>query len=937
MKLKQFFFGVILLLAGAGTIAAQQMNMGDELPLDSAVRIGKLANGMTYLIRHNVKPAKMANFYIVYDVGSIQEEDSQSGLAHFLEHMAFNGTEHFPGNSMTHWLEDIGLQFGTNLNAATGMEMTYYQLAQVPLQRETIIDSLLLILHDWSGSLSLDRKEIDKERGVILEERRQRNTAQFRLGVKAAPFVYGDTRYAHRDMLGSEDFLRSFDPQLLRDFHKQWYRPDLQAIVIVGDFDVDQMEAKLKKMMADISVRKNATIKEKIQIPDNEKPVVAVLTDLEENVAKANFFIRRSAVPKELNNRVGANYMNTLINLAAAMTNARFGELMQQAGCPFTRAQFLNSPLTVTCDAMELEVIPRGNEIANAFTSAYGELERIRRYGFTQEEFDFARIQILRAGKQLYETRDEYQSDVLAQSCINHYVKNAPLLSAKMQWMFTQLVLRKATVNEINELMKQLITLRNNVLVITAPEKLKESLPKIEQLESFFSWVRNIDMEPYKVEAVDKPLFSEQVKAGKVMKEEKGIYGSTLWTLNNGIRVVVMPTTYSRNQIVMSGQAAGGLSTVSNKDYFTSSMVAQVASMSGLGELDSEELSKVLTGKSVSVRPAIGRFSSEISGSSAKTEVETMLQLTYLYFMHPNFDRSRFDMMLEANRIGLANAMQSPEFVMAKAVNKATYGDNPRTQIPTKETLNGIDFETMPQIYHRFFTDGAGDYTFYMLGDIDIDVLKPLVEKYLGGLPSSMQKLSWQDDGVRVLSGTKTERLEVPMQTPKSLVSFTYTGDVDYTQSNTTIMVMLTACLQSRYTETIREEKGGTYGVTVNGSLSRQPVPTYRLNISFQTDPSKADELIEIVKEEIARMANEGPKQKDLAKTLEYWKKSQPENLETNQSWLSYLQTFYTWGEDWNVSYEKLMKDATIENLKKFARKIQEDGNLKLVVVEPTK
>lgn len=937
MKLKQFFFGVILLFTGAGTIAAQQMNMGDELPLDSAVRIGKLDNGMTYFIRHNAKPAGMASFYIVYDVGSIQEEDSQSGLAHFLEHMAFNGTKHFPGNSMTQWLEKIGLQFGTNLNAATGMEMTYYQLAQVPLQRETIIDSLLLILHDWSGSLSLDAKEIDKERGVILEERRQRNTAQFRLGVKAAPYVYGDTRYAHRDMLGSEEFLRSFEPKLLHDFYRQWYHPDLQAIVIVGDFDADEMEAKLRKTMENIPVPQSAARKALIQIPDNEKPVIAVLTDPEESVAKANFFIRRPAVPKELNNRVGANYMNTLIHLANAMTNVRLRELMQQEGCPFTRAQLLNSPLTATCDAMELQVIARGNEIAQAFTSAYGELERIRRYGFTQEELDFVRVQILRAGKQLYETRDERQSDVLAQAYINHYAKNTPLLSAGVQWAFTQLTLKRMTVNEVNELMKKLLTLRNNVLVVTAPEKGKEAIPKAEQLENFFSWVRFAEMEPYKVETVDKPLFSEQVTPGRVVKTEKGVYGSTLWTLNNGIRVVVMPTTYSRNQIVMNGQASGGLSTLSEQDYFTASMVAQVAGMSGLGELDSEQLSKVLTGKSVSVRPMIGRFSSEISGSSAKTEVETMLQLTYLYFMQPKFDHGRFDLMLEANRMGLVNAAHSPEFVMNRAVNKATYGDNPRTQIPTEETLKGIDFGKMPQLYRHFFTDDAGNYTFYMLGDIDLDVLKPLVEKYIGGLPSGTQKLSWKDDGVRVLPGTKIERLEVPMQTPKSLVSFTYTGELDYTQSNTIVMGMLAACLQSRYTETIREEKGGAYGVVVNGSLSRQPVTAYRLNISFQTDPAKVNELLEIIKEELSRMADEGPGQKDLAKNLEYWKKTQPESLGTNQTWLSYLQTYYTWGEDWNKGYERLVKDVTVGNLKKLARKIVDDGNLKQVVVEAAK
>ncbi len=935
MIIQRIILLATLLLVGMGTTIAQRLNMGDELPLDSAVRIGKLDNGMTYLLRHNNKPTGMADFYIVYDVGSIQEEDTQTGLAHFLEHMAFNGTKHFPGNSMTRWLESIGLQFGTNLNAATGMEMTYYQLAQVPLKRETIIDSLLLILHNWSGSLSLGSKEIDKERGVIVEELRQRNNAQFRIGNKAAPFVYGDTRYGHRDMLGSESFLRTFAPQALRDFYKRWYRPDLQAIVIVGDFDVNAVEAKLKRVMGNIPKSQNADPKVAIRIPENKKPIVTIVSDPEQQVSQANFYIKRAAVPQELNNRVGANYLNMMIGVATSMANVRFRDLGQQSGCPFTSALFVNNPLTTTCDALELQVVARGDAIAEAFTSAYGELERIRRYGFTQEELDFVRVSILRSGQHAYETKDEKSSQAFVQECISHYTKHTPLLSAKDQWAFLQLVMKQLSLDKVNELMQQLIVPGNNVLVISAPERVRASLPKEEALANFFSWVREADMEMYKTESVDKALLSEQITPGKIVKTENGMYGSTVWTLNNGIRAVVLPTPYSRNQIVMSGQAGGGLSATSDPDYFTASMIPQVINMSGVGEFNAEQLRKVLGTKVASVQPSITRFSSAINGSSAKTDVETMLQLTYLYFMHPNFERERFDLLLEANRMNLENSSKTPGFVMNKAVNKATYGDLLRTQIPTEQVLKNIDFGRMPEIYRTFFTDAAGNYTFYFLGDIDVDALKPLVEQYLGGLPKGTHALAWKDDGVRVLAGRTEERLTLPMQTPKSLVSFTYTGDVAYSQQNTVLMEALSSCLQSRYLQTIREEKGGTYGINVSGTISRQPISAYNLGISFQTDPDKVDELVKIVTEELLRMAEKGPARDELDKHLEYWRKAQPEGLKTNQAWLAYLQTYDAWREDWNTDPGELLKVVTQENIRKLARKIVDDGNLKQVVLNP--
>lgn len=666
-------------------------------------------------------------------------------------------------------------------------------------------------------------------------------------------------------------------------------------------------------------------------------PVVTVITDPEQQTCNANFYIRRAAVPKELNNRVGATYMNIMINIAAAMMNTRFGELAQQEGCPFASAHLQNVPLTNTCDALELQVVARGDAIAEAFTSAYGELERVRRFGFTEEELEQVRTGILRGGKYAYETAGDRETGMLVWECINHYVKNTPLMSPRHKWAVTQLMLMKqVTLQEVNELVQQLISLANNVLVISAPEKAKRVLPETEILENFFSWVRTVEMEPYQTEKIDRPLLSEEVISGRVIKTKKGKYGSTVWMLKNGIRVVVLPTTDTPYQIVMSGQASGGLSMIPTEDYYSVSMLAQVVSASGVGDFTAEQLRKVLGSKVVNIQPTINRFSTDINGSAAKGDVETMLQLTYLYFTRPNFDRGRLDMVIEANRKNLENSVNSPDFVMTQMVNKITYGDQQRTRIPDEQILAGIDCGKISSWYRNLFTDAAGNYTFYFVGDIDMETFKPLVEKYIGGLPAGKQQLGWKDDGVRVLPGVKEERQEIRMETARSMVSIGYSGGMDYTQQNMMTMGMLSACLQSRYNQIIREEKGGSYGVSVNGTLSRQPIGTYDLKVTFQTNPDMVEELVRVVKDELFQIADKGPDPEDLNKHLEYWRKMETQNARNVQTRLILLQTYYTWGEDWDVDYNKLLNSITVEKVQELARKIMADGNLKEVVVNPT-
>lgn len=934
MNTRQLIVTVIAVISCILPVAAQRLNMGDELPVDSAVRIGKLHNGMTYYLRHNENPKGKADFYMVYHVGAIQEDDNQSGLAHFLEHMAFNGTKHFPGDKMVRWLESIGLQFGTNLNAATGMESTYYQLTQIPMARESVTDSMLLILHDWSGYLQLTDKEIDKERGVIIEERRQRNNAAFRIGRQSADAVYGGTRYAKRDMLGTEKFLQTFPSSLLRDYYKKWYRPDLQAVVIVGDFDVDKMEAKLKSVMADIPKPVNPSPKENIIIPTHAEPVVTVVSDPEQKSCQAYFYIQRPSVPSALNNRVGTMYMNTLINLGTMLFNVRLEQLRQQEGCPFTTAMLRNSALTETCDALELQVTARGMAIGEAFTSVYGELERIRRYGFTQEELDNVRTSLLRGGLQAYETSSTQNSTTLAQACIGRYLRNTPLMSAKMNWALLRLMLEKTTIQKLNELMAQLISLSNNTLVLAVPQTEKDKIPSA-QLKGFFSWIRTQPIENYQVQKVDRPLFTETVIPGKVVKTETGKFGSTVWTLSNGIRVVLKHTGGTPNLVTMNGTVPGGLALISQEDYYTASLSAQVVMASGVNGLTPGQIRQLNANKVAQVMPVIGRFQSDLNGSAAKADVETMLQLTNLYFTHPMFDEGRFAEMIEANRMNLENSARSVPFVQVQSMNKLMYGDNPRTQMPTPELLKGISLERMPALYNRLFIDEAGNFTFYFVGDVDAGALRPLVEKYLGSLPAAKGKAVWKDDGVRVVSGVGNATVKTPMETPAGFVRLSYTGSISFNPSNQMLFTLLADYLLAYYNRTIREEKGGTYGVTVTGTIERQPVSTYNLTMSLQTSPSMVDELSSDLEEGLQTVASTGISPKDFDQIITHRRQGLADTFKNDRAWLNVLQQYYNWGEDWYTGYDKLLDGVKPDDLQRLAQKILKDGNEKEVIIVP--
>lgn len=931
--MKRFLF-LILLSTFLLPAAAQQMQMTDALPIDSAWLTGTLPNGMTYYVRHNGAQKGMANFYMVHNVGAIQEEDNQTGLAHFLEHMAFQGSKHFPGDRMLNYLEGLGLQFGTNLNAATGVESTQYFLQDVPVRRSTELDSLLLILHDWSGYLTLDPHRIDIERKVIIEEHRMRNTADFRFQQKAAPYLYGNTRYAHRDLIGTDDFLRSFKPAQLTAFYKKWYRPDLQAVIVVGDIDAKDVVARLKKVMADIPAPVNPMPKQVVTIPGNAQPEVEFLTDPDQHFVQAHLYIKRDAVPRAMNNNVGAYVLSLTKQVMGVLTNLRFQDLRLQDGCPFATAVFGDGPITETTDALQLTFVPR-DDFGNAFSSAYGELERVRRLGFSADELKMGLTAMMQSEYMRYAKASERRNSDYGQECVDHFIHNLPMMSARDRWTITQRAAAAITLPQLNEFARTMINLNNNLLIIQSPEKLEKPLPTADQLSQFLTWVRTADMQPYVRHTVTKPLMAQKPQPGTVIKKEKGEYGATVYTLSNGSRVVARHTTYSPSQVLVVAQAPGGMTLVSDKEFFGAGLIPQLIPASGVGGLTAEEVTRITASSGVQVRPIVTRFSSTLMGSTTKGAMEQTMQMMYLYLTQPNFNGELFQQMTSQMATSLGEALKQPKLATDNALNKLLNGNAFRAGMPSVEMVKATTLGDVQSAYAKLFTDNATNYTYYIVGDYDEASLEQLLSTYVASLPHAKTKATVQPDGLDIQAGVATKTIRVPMTTPRAYISMAYVGKEPYTQAGNAVMAQLTECLRVRCLESLRQEKGGIYGINMTGVLAQLPEPNYQLSISFETDPKRATEMVDAVKQVLADIAKDGPRADDMKKAMEFWRKQQPATLESNTFWFSFLENYYQNGLTWESDRKKVESFITAKAIQQLAQHIAADGNLKVVTVIP--
>ncbi len=924
----------------AGSAVAQ---MNQPIPADPEVRTGKLENGMTYYIRHNEKPKGQADFYILHDVGAIQENDSQQGLAHFLEHMAFNGTKNLPGKQLTEYLETVGVKFGANLNAGTSWDYTCYNMKDVPTSREGIIDSALLILHDWSHFIALEPSEIDSERGVIMEELRTRDGASWRSTMKLLQALGKGTKYERRNLIGYLDGLKNFRHKELEDFYKQWYRPDYQAVIVVGDIDVDAIESKIKTLMADIPApAAGASQKETIVVPDNEEPIVSIYTDPEMQGTKVQLFIKRPALPEQLANTVLAEANNVIEAYMSTMENARLQEIAMQPDAPFLGAGMGTGDvigIIPTLDATVFVAMTEDGKLARGFETLYTEMEKVRRYGFTQGEFERAQENLMRQAERSYANRNDRRNNEFVQTYLNNYQKNQPMPDAETEWQLDSMLIKMLNVDAVNAFAKQTILPTNQVIVINAPEKEGVATPTAEEILAIRDKVAASEVTAYEDNVVKEPLIAEGtvLKGSPVKKtvEDKQL-GTTEWTLANGAKVVVKPTTFKADEVRLGVVGKGGLSLLSDEEYYMGEMMPAVNSMSGVGKFSATELKKQLSGKTASVQPSVENYTSAMGGVCSPKDIETMLQLLYLNFTQPRFNKDDVDNLTKMLLAQLANAKSNPDFLMQEKVADVTYGHNPRRQMISTEIVNKFDFEQLPGIYAKLYP-GANGFVFTFVGNIDPETLKPLVEKYIGSIPAAKKPIDYVDDKAYPVKGEVTEEFTAPMQQPKVSVSYYFSGEMPYTLKNKMALTFLTQALNSRYLVSIREEKGGTYGVRVQGSTKYIPRETYSMTISFDTNEEMADELREIVMKEIEEIAANGPKSEDIEKNREFMLKSWKNSLEQNGAWMSYIQIKYGSGLNYIADHEQAIRDLTNADVQALAKKILADGNLVKVVMRPSK
>lgn len=914
----------------------RSVDLMQVVPNDSLVRTGVLDSGIKYYIRHNAKDPQRANFHIVYDVGAVQEADNQNGLAHFLEHMAFNGSKHFPGNGLIDYLQSIGVRFGENLNAMTGQENTTYMVTNVPITREGIVDSVLLVLHDWAGFITLDPKDIDEERGVIREEWRQGQSASRRIFDKQMPVLYNNSIYAKRNVIGNEEVLSTFTYDDLKSFYHKWYRPDMQAFVIVGDFDVDVMEAKLKATMSDIKAFDVKTPKETVVIEDNQTPLVSVVTDPEATNTQVQLMFRHKPMPEQYANLVGTQKYETLTDLVTVMINERLEDISKKENAPFLNAGAGYFEFIKPVEAFFVSASSKDGMSLPALEAIYTELLRMQRGGFTASEFDRAKINLLSDNESIYNNRNDRRNGQFINAYMQNFTGNKPYPSAEYKFELTKSLLENTTLEEVNGMAAFLVRDINSTVLISAPAS--SAVPAEAGVLASIEKVKGSDIKLFTEDVAIVPLVNAaKIKAGKVKSESVGKYGSTVWTLSNGVKVIVKPTDFKADQVVMEGMQLGGTSTVADlADLESIRFYTYFADNAGVGNFSQSELNKMLTGKIASAKASVREFSASVSGSSTPKDVETMLQLAYLRMVAPRFEQTDLNVTLTYWRAVLANFVKTPDYIFNKTLVEKTTGNNPRATmgIPTMAQLDSISLERMSRVYKQQFANANG-MTFVFTGNIDMKTLKPLVEKYLGSLPSSKQVSTIGKYEVQNIKGVVKDEIKTVMETPKAKAAVAYSGDIAWTLAERINLAAIKHILDVRYTKSIREEAGGTYGVWVQMDADNLPRPEYEMLVLFDTDPSKIEQLLPIVYKEVNDMAGNGVSEENLKIFKEFAAKKFAENNISNGVWTSYLQDFYRWGYDNYTDYLKELEGVTAESVKATANKIFTQGNVVTVVQVP--
>lgn len=932
---KVLIIAVALLSAFAFNANAQ---MDQPLPNDPAVRKGKLDNGMTYYILKNANPAGRAEFYLATDVGAIQETPDQDGLAHFLEHMCFNGTKNFPGKGILDYLQSIGASFGGNVNAATGVEQTTYMLNNIPLLRESVIDTCILIMHDYSHFVTCDPAEIDSERGVIIEERRSRRNANWRMHEKSLPYYYGDSKYAGCTLIGSQENLQNFRPESLVNFYQTWYRPDLQALIVVGDVDPDYVETKIKSIFADIPAPVDPKPKDVIKIPGNKEPVIGIITDPEAVGTNMEVIWKGDAMPEQYNNTMIGEISDLVKSVISRIMSERFNDIVAKADAPFISASFGIGNL---CETMEVQfgtVSAREGDALNAFRAFYTELLKMKKYGFSDDEIERAKSEILSSYESAAKKADTRKNAELVQPLINNFFDNYAYMKPADEYELVKQIFTMLPAQAYNQTAEQCLPDSNMVLVFKGPEKEGLVTPAAEDFSRIVAEVNASDIKPNETEAIEKDFLDPSSLKGSAVKSVKeGIEGSTVWTLKNGMTVILRPSDIEKDKIVFDLYKLGGKSLIPTEDLasFQGEIWSAFQSFCGISRFSGTVAAKMLAGKNVSVSPNISSLTHGVSGRTTPKDLETALQLTYLYFADPRFDQAEFDQAISQLKAIIPNYVQQPNFKLNQHVYKTIYGDNPRINLISEALLDKASLDAIERNYRMLFNDAAGA-TAVICGDFKTDEIKPLVEKYLGSIKKGKKALSWTDPQTDILPGNVTDDFKVDMQTPKVTVFEIYSTMFDkYDIKDDVALSAATYILDMRYTKSLREEEGGTYGASSFGSIDREPKVEGMLEVAFETNPSSADKLVALSISGLRDLAENGPTAEEFDMTVKNLKKNIPESRITNNYWLRVLKSNARYGDFYNTEYEEAVNSLKPEDISSLLKKFTEGGSLKTVIMRP--
>lgn len=940
MQNKMKHFLTIVALFFACNIYAQQ----GKIDNDNTIRKGILPNGMTYYIRHNAQTKGVADFYIAQKVGSILEEKRQRGLAHFLEHMAFNGTKHFPGNTLqpgiVAWCESVGIKFGANLNAYTSVDQTVYNISAAPVTREGVIDSCLLILNDWSHELLLTDKEIDKERGVIEEEWRTRRSgmAMQRLSEQAMPIIYAGTKYSDCMPIGNIDIVRTFPYNDLRDYYSKWYRPDLQAIIVVGDINEDKIEEKIKKLFAKIPLPQNPAHRIYYPIGNNEKMILYTATDKEQPTVNFTLYMKRDVTPKQERNTI-QNYADDYkTNILRMAINDRLEELSRTKNAPFISASVRsgNFFLASTKDAFELSGVLKEGKAIEAIQLLVGEVERARANGITIDELKRGKAEMLSYAENDYNDRSNRRNGEFVEQCVQNFLEETPIIEPEKELEIVRKLDKTVTIDDVNELAKTIITNQNQVVTMFGPDKNTFKMPTNSSIENAILKAQKQHYTPYKTQnTLTERLITKLPKPGSIISERTYKYGYTEFTLSNGLKVYVRPTNFEPDEVNLKLFSLGGKNIYPDSEMPNLTYLMAGATIGGVAQYNDLTLEKMLAGKTATVTPFIDNDTRGMAGTSNVKDTKTLLELVYLYFTQPRKDPQAFKNLMEQQQEFLTNAHVNPMLAYNDTLHKVAYATN-RMESMNKEQLKRVNYNRIMHIYKELFANAA-NFKLILTGNININKLKPLLCQYIATLPSNNTKETIGTYEPKLVDGKKTYIFHKKQTTPTAITTIVIKGKMEYNNRNELLMDAIGQLLRIVYTEKVREDKGGTYSVQVSGNLQHHPNDEALLRIAFQTDPQKYNDLIPIVYKELEKMATEGPSQQDLDKVKAYELKVYNQVLRMNNYWEYVLYTDLYNGIDVDTDFRYIVENMTCDDIRTTLRNLLNQNNcIEVTMTQPT-